>query len=87
MKTGTSLWSWQNEGMPESPKQKMLQVRAFGKERRLRKLTTAMWSGDEADGWGMTAAAAYVLRAEGAYRSPEGQGALFMILRNVRWVS
>jgi hypothetical protein len=87
MKTGTWLWSWENEGMPEPSKQSMLHVRAFGRERRLRKLTTAMWSGDEADGWEMTAASAYVLRAEGAYRSPEGQGALFMILRNVHWVS
>jgi hypothetical protein len=32
----------------------------------------------------MTSAAAYILRAEGAYRSPDENGALFVLLRNVR---
>jgi hypothetical protein len=32
----------------------------------------------------MTAASAFILRAEGAYRASEQNGALFMVLQNVR---
>jgi hypothetical protein len=32
----------------------------------------------------MTAASAFILRAEGAYRAPHDNGALFMVLQKVR---
>lgn len=34
------------------------------------RLTTAKWPDDEHDGWEMTAATAFILRAEGAYQAP-----------------
>jgi hypothetical protein len=39
---------------------------------------------DEHDGWEMTAVAAHLLKAEGAYRAPGEDGALFMILKRVQ---
>jgi hypothetical protein len=55
-----------------------------GESHGLERVTTAKWPGDEHDGLEMTAATAVILRAEGAYRTPGDNGALFMVLRNVR---
>jgi hypothetical protein len=83
-RSGTWLWAWDNPSILENVKHCLADVRAYGESHGLEKLTTAKWSGDEHDGWEMTAAAAFILRAEGAYRSPGEHGALFMVLRNVR---
>jgi hypothetical protein len=82
--SGTWLWSWCNPWILGRVKHCMQDVREYGEVHGLEKLTTAEWPGDERDGWEMTAAAAFILKAEGAYRAPDGDGALFMILRNVR---
>jgi hypothetical protein len=37
------------------------------------------------DGWEMTSVAAFLLKAKGAYRSPDERGFTFMILTDVRW--
>ena len=81
---GTWLWSWANPSVLEKVKHCMPRVRDFGTERGFTKLTEAKWVGDEYDGWEMTAIAAKILDAEGAYRSPGDGGALFMTLKNVR---
>jgi len=81
---GTWLWAWDNPSILENVKHCLGDVRAYGESHGLEKLTTAKWPGDERDGWEMTAATAFILRAEGAYRAPGGNGALFMVLRNVR---
>jgi len=83
--SGTWLWSWDNESILDSMKERMKRVRAVGEARGFVRLTDARWAADEADGWELTAAAALLLKAEGAYRSPHDRGALFMILHNVRW--
>jgi hypothetical protein len=82
--SGTWLWSWANPSILERVRQQMTQVREYGEAHGLEKLTTAKWPADEIDGWEMTAIAAFVLQAEGAYRSPDEKGALFMLLRDVR---
>jgi hypothetical protein len=81
---GTWLWAWDNPSIFEKVKHCLADVRAYGESHGLAKLTTAKWSGDEHDGWEMTAAAAFILQAEGGYRAPDDKGALFMVLRNVR---
>jgi hypothetical protein len=35
--------------------------------------------------WQMTAVSAFLLKAKGAYRSPDERGFTFMILTDVRW--
>ena len=83
-RSGTWLWAWDNPSIFENVKHCLADVRAYGQSHGLEKLTTAKWPGDEHDGWEMTAAAAFILRAEGGYRAPNDDGALFMVLRNVR---
>ena len=84
-RTSTWLWSWANESDLESVRSKMRQVRAYGEERRLLKLACAYWSAEETDGWHMAAVAAYLLRAKGAYRSPDAHKFAFLLMTDVRW--
>src|SRR5262245_41641342 len=82
--SGTWLWSWDNPSILPSVKDQVLQVRAYGEEQAFEKLTDPKWPGDEHDGWEMTAITAFILRAEGGYRSPSDNGALFLVMQNVR---
>lgn len=84
---GTWLWSWANDAVLAPATRDMEKVRIYGEAHGFEKLTRAKWPGDECDGWEMTAAAAYILRAEGGYRAPSERGALFMIMRQVRRVT
>lgn len=84
-RTGTWLWSWANESTLEPVRSQVRQVRKYGEEHRLMKLACAYWSAEEEDGWEMAAVSAYLLKARGAYRSPEGHQLGFMIMTGVRW--
>jgi hypothetical protein len=84
-RTGTWLWSWANESDLEAVRSQVREVRAYGEQHRLLKLACAYWSAEEEDGWAMTAVAAYLLKARGAYRSPDDHKFSFMIMTNVRW--
>ena len=64
--SGTWLWAWDNPSILENVKHCLADVRTYGETHELEKLTTAKWPGDERDGWEMTAATAFILRAEGA---------------------
>jgi hypothetical protein len=60
-------------------------VREYEEAHSLLKLASAYWSADEEDGWQMTAVSAYLLKAKGAYRSPDERGFTFMVMTDVRW--
>ena len=85
--TGTWLWSWANPSILPTVKRRMEDVREYGRVQNIERLAKATWSGGEQDGWEMTAAAAYILKAAGGYRSPGKQGAVFMLLNNPRRIS
>ena len=85
--TGTWLWSWDNATILDQVKHCILEVRDFGEAHSFEKLTNPKWPGDEYDAWEMTAVAAYILQAEGAYRAPDDNGALFLVMRDVRRVT
>lgn len=76
--TGTWLWSWDNPWIPPEARRDVDLVYAYGEQRGFEKLTTATWSGDERDGWEMTAVAACLLEGEGAYRAPSACYELFV---------
>jgi hypothetical protein len=84
-KTNTWLWSWANGSHLEPVKAKMREVRAYGEHHRLLKLAAAHWSATEPDGWEMTAIAALLLDAVGAYRTPSDYGFTFMLMTRVSW--
>lgn len=78
-KSGTWLWSWANPRFSDVPLGEIRNVREFGSKEAIAKLTDAKWNAEEVDGWEMTAIAARLLEAEGAYRSPSETGFLFLL--------
>jgi hypothetical protein len=83
--SNTWLWSWANGSYLESVRRDIRRVRAYGEAHRHLKLVAASWPAEEVDGWEMTAVAAYLLRARGAYRSPGERGFTFMVMTSVGW--
>lgn len=85
-RSGSWMWSWANESLLESAKSRIREVRAYGDTHSFLKLACAYWeSGDETDGWEMTAVSAFLLGAKGAYRSPDERGSTFMVMTDIRW--
>lgn len=82
----TWLWSWANFSLTPNIFEKLHTVRTFGESQGFANLTTPKWPASEEDGWELTAVAAKVLNADGAYRTPSGSGFLFMLLMDVRRV-
>jgi hypothetical protein len=85
--SNTWLWAWANRSYLEPLRWSSSSVRDFGKENGLTKLTTANWAAEEVDGWEMTAIAARLTEARGAYRSPRENGFTFMIFTDLRGVT
>ncbi|MEJ2699370.1 MAG: hypothetical protein P8Z70_06900 [Desulfuromonadales bacterium] len=85
-KPGTWLWSWADSSVPESMREPIFQVRQFGEDHGFDELTNPGWPGDKRDGWDMTAAAALILSAKGAYRAPYEGGAVFLIFTDIHRV-
>src|SRR5579864_4700912 len=76
---GTWMWAWANRSLPASVIQAVLEVRAFGETESVAELTQAELPDDESLGWAMTAIAAKVLKAKGAYRCPGENGFLYVV--------
>ncbi|RYZ78906.1 MAG: hypothetical protein EOP04_28795 [Proteobacteria bacterium] len=86
-KSNTWLWAWDNPNVEATVKSEIGMVRDFGQRNNFEKLITAKWTADEYDAWEMTAIAAYLMQAKGAYRVPLSDNLLlsFMIYKEVRW--
>lgn len=84
---GTWLWAWDNPSIEPRVATLSREVRAFGQSKGFKRLVEPEWKGDECDGWEMTAIAAFISQSDGAYRSPDEQGALFLVLTNPRRIS
>jgi hypothetical protein len=80
----TWLWSWANPSFEANTVKYVPTLRAFGEAEHFANLTVPKWPAEEVDGWEMTAVAAKVLDAEGAYRTPCDTGFTFMLLLDVR---
>lgn len=64
--SGTWMWSWANFSLAEPVRSRITQVRDA--HTGIPHLTVPLWAADQHDGWHMTAIAAEVLDAKGAYR-------------------
>lgn len=80
----TWLWSWANFHFEPHTTKELLQVREYGEAKDFANLTVPKWPAEEVDGWEMTAVAARMLGARGAYRTPGENGFTFMLLTDVR---
>jgi len=79
------MWAWGNESLLENVTRGAGEVRAYGEEHSFHKLAAGHWSAIEEDGWEMTAIAAALLNAQGAYRSPDDRGFTFMVMTGIGW--
>jgi hypothetical protein len=83
------LWGWANENWPPLSTDGMRPVRDFGAEHGIEELTTDYLESDDLPGlgWMLAAISARVLNAEGAYRAPSGEGAVYLLIRSIKSVS
>lgn len=80
----TWMWAWANPSFVEPACTRIREVRALGEARGLLKLACGEWPADEFDGWQMTAIAARQLGAIGAYRSPDEDGHVYLVITSAR---
>jgi len=85
-RSNTWLWSWANQSLEPAVVGNMARVRDVGEALNRPHLEVPTWDADESDGWAMTAIAAHLLDAEGAYRTGKDNGFTYMVLSNVRHV-
>jgi hypothetical protein len=78
--SNTWLWSWDNNTVLENNKTEILKVKQFGEKKKMEKLMVAKWDADIYDGWEMTAISAYLLKAKGAYRTPNDKEDVFSFM-------
>jgi hypothetical protein len=83
---GNWLWSWANSHWPESRVTDARRVRAFGEEHRIRELIHEYVEDGHLNalGWELTAVAARITDAIGAYRPPRDEGGrLYLIYKTI----
>jgi hypothetical protein len=88
--SATWLWSWANPTWDDYCAGDMQRVRQFGEENGIGELTSGCLEDDDLNqlGWEMTAVAARLLGAVGAYRPPDDSGrALFVVCKSMEFVS
>ena len=84
---GTWLWGWANKNLPENATNAVAKVRTFGEVENVAELTRASSPDNEYLGWEMTAIAAKVLGAKGAYRCPGENGFLYLVYTCIRFAA
>ena len=77
---GTWLWAWDNPSIVDAIRQHALTVRAYGEEHGHELLTERKFPCDEELAWRLTALAAKLGNAQGAYRAPAGPTLLFLTI-------
>jgi hypothetical protein len=90
-KAGNWLWAWANDHWPAERISDSELVREFGEKHGIGELTCE-YVGDVDDlnalGWELTAVAARVTGALGAYRPPgDDGGALYLLYKSMSWAS
>lgn len=75
---GTWLWSWANPSIPEASAADARLVREYGQRHEIDPLTDERLEIEESDAWDLTALAAHLAGAQGAYRGPAGPTLVFM---------
>ena len=82
----TWLWAWDNPSIEERLTEDAQQLKQYGEQHGIERLTSPSWTGDEADGWAMAAFAVKLCEAQGAYRAPAGSTYVFVTFGEVRIV-
>jgi hypothetical protein len=78
------LWAWDNSSIVDKLKLHALQVKQYGEQNHIEKLTSRKWTGTEEDAWAMAALAAKLCNAQGVYRGNSGRTFVFMTFGEVK---
>jgi hypothetical protein len=83
------LWAWGNDWWPALVTRDVTQVRRFGEENQIAELMTASLLDESLEdlGWELSAVAARIVSAPGAYRAPTEKGFLFVLFREVSFLT
>ncbi len=83
------LWAWANDHWPPERTTDSQKVLHFGEEHGICELTHDYVEDDDINhlGWELTAVAARITDALGAYRPPDETGAMFLLYRSIAWAS
>ena len=84
---GTWMWGWANKSLPSKVTKAVEMVREFGHAGNITELTNAILPDNEHLGWGMTAVAAKLLGAKGAYRCPDEDGFIYMAYSSIQFAA
>lgn len=79
----TWMWGWANESLPANGTKEVAKVRAFGTAEDIPELNEEELPDDEYLGWQLTAVAAKVLGAIGAYRCPDENGFVYVVYTSI----
>lgn len=85
-RTNTWLWSWSDESILPGAAEYVHLLEQFGEEYDFERLKTPHWPAEQADGWEMACIACLLLQGEGVYRSPDDDGALFMVVSRPEFI-
>lgn len=85
--SNTWLWGWANN-FPPGVTSEMRKVREFGTREAISQLTDSSVTNNEYLGWELTAIAARLLHAKGAYRCPRSDGGfLYLIYTEINFAT
>ncbi len=84
--SGSWLWSWDNPYLLEIVIRDIWGVKAYGDEYDMEKLVNPKWEANEKDAWDMTAIAANLLKAKGAYSFKSDDIRVFVIFTRISQV-
>lgn len=80
---GNWLWSWANGYIPEQVSEPVKKVRDFGIAENIMELADSYVPDDEHIGWELTAMAARIMNAKGAYRCPRNNGFIYLMMMDL----
>jgi hypothetical protein len=83
----TWKWGWAHASFPPRVTDQLERVREFGEVEGLQKLTQELLTDDEYLGWELTAVAAKILEAPGAYRCPVDNGFLYFVYTSLQFAN
>jgi len=74
----TWLWAWANPSIEDKLKKDALQLRKYGEDHHVDRLTQQKWVGTEDDAWAMVAVAVKLCGEQGGYRGQAGATRVFI---------
>jgi hypothetical protein len=85
-RSNTWLWAWDNPYLLENTYEDMWKVKEFGDKNGIDKLSSPTWETTEQDAWDMTAIAANLLKARGAYSFLSDDIRVFVIFSRIKTI-